>query len=474
MTTTSYDIVIVGAGTAGIPCALAAADAGASVLLVEKDSQIGGTLHITGGHLSAAGTKRQAEKGIDDNPQQHFEDIRRLNNGTSREDIVERAVNLAPAMLDWLHDNGFDFTPESPERPHEHEAYSVARSYTGVEGGLSILRILQEHLTPALEAGKIELRTSTHVIGLVQQDDGTVTGVQVMDKSGKEEQIDAGAVVLATGGYGANPELFEELENRPLVSSARLTSTGDGLIFAREAGAAIQGQGKHMPTFGGLIDAKSSWRSPVFPRATLNADLRAPWEIYVDKHGDRFVAEDSPGSDAKERALYNVDDMRFWVVMDERAVLEAGDLIPGMGREQLHQMAAENPGFHVADTIEELAEQAGINPAGLAATVARYNDALAHGTPDEFGREVRPAPIAQAPFYAIRNHGVVLVVFSGVDVDADLAVRREDGSVIPGLYAVGEILGNGATAGNAFCSGMQVTPALTLGRWLGGHLAQRS
>lgn len=464
-----YDLIVVGAGTAGIPCALSAAAYG-RVLLVEKDPHVGGTLHLSSGHLSAAGTRRQAAKGIADSPELHYEDIRRLNSDSARNDIVARAVGLAGRTVDWLDDLGFDFTEESPESPSDHEAYSVARSYQGVEQGMSILRILKEQLDIAMSAGSVDLMTSTPLVGLLQDDAGTVDGVKVLTRAGPEKEIRASAVVLATGGFSANPELFAEIEGRPLMSTGRLTSTGDGLVIARALGAGVAGQGKYLPTFGGLQDPKSPWRSPLYPRATLNASVRPPWEIYVDRHGKRFVAEDTPGTDAKERALYNVDDMTFWVIFDSRAAAESEPLVPGWREAELTAAAESRPGVHVSNTTSGLAELCGIDAQGLDASLLEYNQAIVDDLPDSMGREFRPATIAKAPFYAIRNHGVTLVVFSGLDVDADLGVRKADGSVIPGLFAIGELLGNAATAGNAFCSGMQVTPAITLGRWLGSRI----
>jgi fumarate reductase flavoprotein subunit len=103
--------------------------------------------------------------------------------------------------------------------------------------------------------------------------------------------------------------------------------------------------------------------------------------------------------------------------------------------------------------------------------VTGYNEDLLAGRPDALGRGHRPAPVAQPPFFALENHGISLISFAGLDVDDELRVRREDGSVVPGLFGVGEVLGAGATCGNSFCGGMMVTPALSLGRWLGARLA---
>lgn len=128
--------------------------------------------------------------------------------------------------------------------------------------------------------------------------------------------------------------------------------------------------------------------------------------------------------------------------------------------------------MHAADSLTELAGLAGIDPAGLVAGVGRYNDAVALGRDDDFGRTHLPRPIARGPFYAIRNHAITLITFAGVDIDTDCAVRSAGGGTIPGLFAVGEVIGAGATCGNSFCSGMVLTPALTLGRLLGERLGE--
>ena len=102
---------------------------------------------------------------------------------------------------------------------------------------------------------------------------------------------------------------------------------------------------------------------------------------------------------------------------------------------------------------------------------SRYNEAVAAGADPDFGRTHLPLPLERGPFYAIRNHGISLVTFAGLDIDSDLRVRRTDGTPIPGLYAIGEVIGAAATCGQSFCSGMLVTPAITFGRLLGRRLA---
>jgi len=463
----------VGAGTAGIPCAIHAAQGGARVLLVDKESKVGGTLFITGGHMAAGGTKRQAEKGIVDSPEAHLADVREISAGTARDDLITIVAEHAPQTLDWLHERDFPWAPETPRIVYGHEPYSVARTAYGKDEGLSILEVLRAELDRTVADHDLTVWTQAPVIELRQDAEGRVIGVSVL-RGSDEVEVDAPAVVLATGGYGADPELFLELEGAPLVSAAAKTSTGDGIHLGMSVGARLQGEGTYLPTFGGLPDPQAPNRANWNDRQRLTSE-RPPREIYVDVHGKRWVAEDEESIDQKERALATITDQTFWTVFDDHALsLSTGtlnEMVVGKDPDAVRAMVNKRPGLHSAATIAEVARLAGIDPDGLEATVAAYNEAVANGVDPEFGRTYLPAPIAEGPFYAIRNHAITLVTFQGLDIDADFAVRDEAGETIPGLYAVGEVIGAGATCGNSFCGGMLVTPALTFGRLLGTRLA---
>ncbi|MGI5158910.1 FAD-dependent oxidoreductase [Microbispora sp. CA-102843] len=469
----SYDLVVVGAGTAGIPCAAEAALAGAKVLLVEKDHQIGGTLHISGGHMAAAGTRRQAERGIADSVEAHLADVHRISGGTAREDLVRIVVENAAETVDWLDDRGFRFASETPRIIYGHEPYTTARTYYGVDEAMSILEVFETLLDEAVATGRLDVWKNSPVIGLIPGDDGGVGGVAVL-RGDRDVEVHAREVVLATGGFAADPDLFLELEGAPLVSAAHPTSTGDGIHLARELGAAVAGTGSFLPSFGGLPHPTSPGKANWSDRQLLVAAERPPVEIYVDKHGRRWVAEDELSIDDKERALTRIDDMTFWTVFDD-AMLESTrsgrPLVVGWTPEEFRARADHRTGIHSGGTLEELAAKAGIDPAGLTATAARYNEAVASGVDPDFGRTHLPLPLLKPPFYAVRNHAISLVTFAGIDIDSDFRVRRTDGSSLPNLYAVGEVIGAAATCGQSFCSGMLVTPAITFGRLLGRRLA---
>jgi len=464
-----YDLIVVGAGTAGLPCAIFGAQAGARVLVVDKEAQIGGTLHVSFGHLSAAGTRLQKERGISDSAEAHFMDIQRISNGTAREDLVRIALRHSGWLINWLQEEGFEFAPETPRIVHSEEPYSTPRTYYGVDEGRSLLKVFARLLQPYLESGAITLVLNARVKALLT-DKRRVVGIQFA-KGGRMERASAGrGVVLATGGFAASPDLFKEIEGVPLVSAAPDHATGDGLKMALGLGAHIAGGGTFLPTFGGLPHPDDPNKALWSDRPLLISQERPPYEIYVDRFGQRWIAEDDESIDRKERALMKLPDLTFFTVFDDHAVEMSENMVVGWSKADLRDRAGHREGVHVAPSLEELSRLAGIDAEGLTATVTRYNALVGGGKDWDFGRKFLPAPIAKPPFYAIRNHGISLVTFSGVDVDEALRVRNEDGDIIEGLYAAGEILGAGATCGNSYCGGMVLGPAIIFGKLLGERL----
>src|SRR5262249_36289819 len=151
------DVVIVGAGTAGIPAAIEAADAGARVVLIEKQRRVGGMLHVSTGQFSGAGTRLQRERGIQDSAERHLADVERLSHGQANSDLVRESVRRQGGTVDWLQDLGFDFLIDSPQLVYGHELYSVPRTFQGNQDGRSILRVFERELHKRVASGGIEL-----------------------------------------------------------------------------------------------------------------------------------------------------------------------------------------------------------------------------------------------------------------------------------------------------------------------------
>ena len=231
------DVLVIGAGTAGMPCAIAAAEAGARVSVLERTSEVGGTLHASGGSMSAAGAQRALERGIEDSPAAHFEDVMRLGGQRADPRLVRLATEQAAGTIDWLDGLGFPFQEDSPRSTR---GYSAARLYFGVAFGRSVLATIAGRWERLVGAGAIDVRFEHTLRSLIVERD-TVVGARA-DAAGGTVELRAPAVVLATGGYGANPALFSQLTpgNPRIPGISWPTATGDGLIAARAAGAALR------------------------------------------------------------------------------------------------------------------------------------------------------------------------------------------------------------------------------------------
>lgn len=466
-----YDVAVVGAGTAGLPTAIEAAERGLRVLLLEKSDSVGGTLWRSWAQLSAGGTSVQRAKGIHDTPELHFDDVMRISKRTADPMLVRLAVTHAPSTIEWLMESGFDMDPDAPAILHFHEPYSLPRTYWGRNAGRSILDVLLPKLDALVESGAVELRLGTALTALRQDSGGAVDGLVVRTADGSTEEVTAGAVVLTTGGYSGNPTVFPRLTaGAPLVGPGAPTSDGSGILAALDIGAEIRGEDLFLPTYGGVLRADSSYETvhlDDYPQLTPQA--RQPWEIHVNVRGERFVAEDASSVDVRENALLEQPGLEFWVVYDSHAREVAPPLFPTWTSADLDTAFDENPSFVTGGNLGELADAAGIDPARLRETVEEYNAAVRTGT-DPFGRVHLPAAIAEPPFYAVRNHGTTLKSPAGLRVNQSLQVLSATGP-IDNLYAVGEALGGSTMSGKSFVSGMSVTPALSLGRLVGKSLA---
>ena len=473
----TYDVIVVGGGNAGLPAAIFAAGRGARVLIVEAAGQIGGTLFLSSGQMSAAGTKLQKEKGIDDSPDLHFEDIMRISKGTADRDLVRLAVNNAAPAFDWLMDNGFEVKPEHPVTGTTHEPYSRARYAWAKEGGgVAILDVLERKLQPHIDAGLVTVLTSTEVVELIQATNGDVIGVKVKGEDGSVSDQYGKNTVLTCGGYTYNPEMFEELEHVKINTQVTYPySRGAGITLALSAGGYVRGGDNHTPLFGAVL---SEEEKPTTIRSMIRhfPGNRPPWEIIVDGGGQRFFPEDVLSHDVYEQALAAKPEERCWFVFDDKIFKQA----PPLARQSMAGPWSQEdtveaftegdvPYFYRSNNIRDLALKADIEPDGLEQTVETYNRAQSSGK-DSLGRKFMPLPIKSAPFYAIETYSWALTGYAGVAVDKELRVIRQDESSVNGLYAAGELLGMGQLMGRSVCGGMSVTPALALGRLLGHKL----
>jgi len=445
-----------------MPAAIFAAQRGARVLAIEHAPEIGGTLHYAAGQISAAGTRLQAAKGIQDSADCHYEDIVRLSDGQADPRFARLIADNAADTLHWLLDLGWAPSPEHPVL-FGQTPYSVPRTYWAAGAGVAILNAVRPAFQAAVDAGSITLKTATEVTDLVFDDGGGVLGVRTKDAAGDRQEYLGRNVLLTTGGLGGAFDLFEEITGYPLFTWGWPWCRGRGIRLAIGAGGSLQHQEHFVPRLAGVTDPNNPARAA---RVTDLSGRRPPWEIYVDRQGQRFVAEDASTPLARERALLGVPDLTFWVVYDQTIKDQAPPLFDVMPPDQVERWLGNHPAYCRAESLGALAAQADIDPEGLRSTVEEYNRAVAGGH-DPLGRRHLPRPIGTPPYYAIRHHGATSTAVQGIAVNENFEVVRADGAPIANLFATGEILGMGLHSGDAFVGGMGLMPALTYGRMLG-------
>ncbi|MEE8306042.1 MAG: FAD-binding protein, partial [Gammaproteobacteria bacterium] len=449
------DILIVGAGNAGLPAAIQAADLGARVMVLDKNNYVGGMLAISGGHVSAANSKLQIAKGIEDSPASHYRDAMRMGRYRNNSELLKIAVDNAAAMVDWLAEIGVEFTPESPFFEDDHEHYSAPRTYMGPEYALSLLVPFKAELDKRIERGDIRVRLNTQVSGLIKADDGAVIGVVAEDWQGQTHRLMANAVILATGGYAASAALKEKFN--PNIAKAKVIclphATGDGIVMAEQAGASLVNMDLFI-AHPGAVDGASG-------RLLFPPDLYAEG-IWVNTRGERFVNEHAD-PDKREQAFLRQADFGFFYVIDDAMVRR--DVI-GVGKWDQARLDSEvsRGVVNKASTIGQLASKIGIDSKRLTNTVVQYNGLVDRGVDEVFKRDNLGGSLSAGPYYAIPITGSGLISHGGVAVNHSLQVMGSHGKPLKGLYAAGETLGSAQMMGNAVLSGMSVGPAITLGR----------
>jgi fumarate reductase flavoprotein subunit len=430
------EIIVVGAGGCGLTAALAAAQQGARVLLLEKTDSPGGN---TGGTTAviAAGTRFQREKGIEDSPAQLAEEILRRNGGQGNRALTERLTRDSAAVLEWLADTtGVEFTVSSMASGH-----GVSRSHS-CGGGWALIRCL----APAVERHpNIRVLWSTPVKSLKLDAKGAVTGVET-----ERGPITARKVVLAAGGFGASRELVAKHIPKAvdIPYNGHAGVTGDGLRMGMAAGGAAA-------NLDGFLAFPAYFAPLRFPVPQPLIHLGA---IMVNQQGRRFSDESKYPGGAGAKIL-DLPGKHAYEVFDERIYQTA--------REDLVRVVQAKI-LDKAETAAELARRLGIDPAGLEQSVQEYNRAA--GGKDAFGRTV-VAPLSP-PLYGVKIWVALYSTVGGLKVNINAQALRQDGSVIPNLYAGGDTSeGVSGPGPGGYFPGNGTMTALGLGRIAGEHAA---
>ncbi len=440
------DLIVIGAGAAGLCAALTAAEAGQRVLILEKEAVIGGSSILSGGSVCLAGTEIQNEQGIADTDDLLFEDLRRAGGNKNDPEVVRAYTRNQAEAYTWLRNSGVEFSATL----RDLHGNSVRRTHI-----ITPSSALPTLLEKAEATGLVEIIYGARAWQLVSEpESGRVIGVEVDG----EDPFTAGArfgVILASGGFTRAPDILQRFA--PAFSSARVSggkgNTGDGLLMAWKQGADLLDFGYIQGNYGVHPDGKSNVVvHPIFRGgiAVNNRGIRYVDELISFKmHSDACMAQQG-------QVTYQIFDQG---VMDR-----SDDSLPSFS----FRSRVSTGEVLRADTLAELAGLIGVSPENLVNTVDRYNAAVATGADPEFGRKSITSAgeplvqIATAPFYAYASTVVILGTYCGIKVDGSMRVVDVIGMEIEGLYAAGEVVGG--FHGRGEIPGAALGKALIFGR----------
>ena len=443
--TLECDVLVVGAGGAGLTAAVRANQEGADVLVIEKMPMVGGNSNRAEGGMNAAGTKLEEELGLLDDSlvdgdndlrstvDNYIADTYRLGHDLANMDLVTRLAESSSDAIDWLTSIGAKFTGVEPTGGCKGRSYLHQP-----EGGVAVGEYLVQKLSSVCEEQGIEIMLNTKATEILMED-GCAVGVKAEDNE-HYYTIRAKSVVLATGGFGSNFELMSSFD--PSLANAVTTNhagaTGDGIMMAQAVGA-------------DTVDMEQIQLHPTVIQENgllVSESLRSKGAIVVNTEGKRFV-NDLAARDVVSQAELKQPNGYCYIVFDQNLVDNLALAKKFFDR-----------GFAIkGETYEELAKNLELN--GDAAvqnfvqTMEKWNVDVANGEDTEFGRESMQYSLDTAPFYAIKIAPGIHHTMGGIKIDTDAQVIDTDGNVIPGLFAAGEttggIHGGNRVGGNAVC-----------------------
>lgn len=429
-----YDVVVIGMGGAGMCASIAAKEAGVEkVALLEMNAVVGGCTNFSSSGMNAAETQYQADAGIDDTIDLFISDTMTGGHNMNNLELVTKLCTEAKDGITWLGDHGIvlsDVTSmggASVPRCHRPADRSAVGGY--------MVPLLQE----ATEAAGVEVFLEHRAIELLKGEDGAVNGVVAQDADGNEVTFNAGAVILATGGFGANFDMIGMY--RPdlvdFVTTNASGSQGDGMVMAQAAGANLINMDQ-IQTHPTVYITEGSTTGSLVGEA-----VRGSGAILINQEGNRFTDEQGT-RDVVSAAELEQPEGKVWVLYDQTLY----DNTPVTATYESRGMSLKG------ETLEELCDQIGVDAATLQSTIDTYNAAVeAGGEGDPFGRTTGLGVLTTAPWYAIPVSPGIHHCMGGVYINTDSQALSIRGEVIPGLYAAGEttggIHGSNRLGGNA-------------------------
>ncbi|NRQ48845.1 FAD-dependent oxidoreductase [Aeromicrobium stalagmiti] len=445
------DVVIVGAGGGGLAAALAAADAGASVVVLEKLDAPGGNTALSTGSIPAAGSRFQREAGVEDDPDRMTADLLRQSGPHEAEHLTRRLAETSAALVEWLVDDhaiGLSLITDYKHVGHTVTRLHAPRSRRGID--------LSNDLVAACRRAGVDIVTGNPVTELVVED-GAVRGVVVEGERTERHVIRAGAVVLAANGFAANRDLVARWapELAGLEYFGAHGSTGEAIEWGLELGATMRNR-----------SAFQGYAAVAYPHGSiLSWTTQEKGGVIVDSRGVRLGDEIVGYSGFAAEVLTGT--APIWAVYDARI----RDITL---REEEFAELVEMGGAKECATIDDLASVVGVDVEALRSTLDAYAAAARGDEPDSHGRtDFGIAPL-EPPYVASRVSPGLFHTQGGLDVDDDARVLRENGSPVPGLFAVGGVAAgvSGQQGGRGYSSGNGLLTAVGLGRLAGTAAAE--
>lgn len=455
------DVIVVGAGLAGLVSAMSALDQGADVVVIEANDVAGGSSKYSGGFITGVGTELQKSLGVEDSVDDFMDYWVASVSQCEREDhtdieAVRAMIERSASDVDYLNEHGIGLqAPTGFGGPMPRWHFSDWRKDFmdgAVAGGVDhIVRCVSY-----LEERNVPIYYATTANELITDGSGAVIGVAAVSDDGTKTTFKGNSVVLATGGFARNAELMErfcpQFPEEWIIpyTSAVVTATGDGIVMAEAVGADV---------YPGWWMDLSVMVQPGHFEEPINSFSSYSTHFFTDGNGERLF---------NVNALYGVRSLRITEAYNETgAVWTIVDgNVPGF---EVCESFAGNGNVFKADTIEELAAATGMNPDTLAASVARYNELVAAGEDTDMGQRTL-IPLSAPPYYALNCKVCTMGTTGGLKTDDDCRVLNSDGSPITGLYAAGEVM-NGKYFNQIYMSGCAQLLCVDSGRLAGAAAA---
>ena len=454
--TSNYDVVVIGAGGAGFSAAITARNAGANVVLLEKMPAVGGNSLISGAEMNVAKNWVQPKLGInDDSPELHAQDTFKGGDGKGDMKVINvmthEALDAAKWCRDYLgvrfeDDNLFFFGGHSRKRA------LIPVGHTGTE-------FIAKFQAKADELG-IPVITNMKAEELIKDKDGRVVGVKAtMD--GSEYTFNAkGGVVLATGGFGANPEMVKKY-NPKIDERFKTTdapgSTGEALYMAERAGAELVNMG-YIQTYP-ICD-------PLSGAIELIADARFDGAIMLNQEGKRFV-EELQRRDVLSEAILNQTGQYCWVLWNDN-IGKISNTVKAHANE--YEAFTKQGIMTTCDDLKCIADFTKIPFDQLRKTVKRVSDMAGKGNDKDFNHRAGLMDMQQGKYYVIKAVPSTHHTMGGVRINEKAEALTAEGKVIPGLWAAGEV--TGVTHGTNRLGGNAYTDIIVFGRIAGEAAAK--